>query len=186
MPLIMRVLMISSTMFPFKCHSRLLEAPSSTPDDQRWQQSIGLVRKAFLLTLTVSNGELWATEISELPHWEGPSVEENIRLIYIFLTYLAQHVVPYQSSHELGLDHSSGRHRTHCGHARDHPFLHHHRRHSQASRTFSPRAFLSGVRVLLAALKTRLRSRRHFLQLSSRLWHCLTVCATPISFHTIV
>src|SRR5271163_442461 len=35
------------------------------------------------------------------------------------------------------------------------PFLHHHRKHSQASRTFSPRAFLSGVKVLLAALKTR-------------------------------
>ena len=35
------------------------------------------------------------------------------------------------------------------------PFLHHHRRHSHASMTFIPKAFLSGVRVLLAALKTR-------------------------------
>ena len=42
---------------------------------QRWQQSIGLVRKAFLLTLTVSNSELWVTEVSELPNWEGPSAE---------------------------------------------------------------------------------------------------------------
>jgi hypothetical protein len=35
------------------------------------------------------------------------------------------------------------------------PFLHHQRKHSQASRTFSPRAFLFGVKVLLAELKTR-------------------------------
>ena len=30
---------------------------------------------AFLLTLTVSKSELWATEVSELPSWEGPSAE---------------------------------------------------------------------------------------------------------------
>jgi|ERR1700722_10788863 hypothetical protein len=42
-------------------------------NNQRWRQSIGLVRKAFLLTLTVSNSELWVTEVSELPNWEGTS-----------------------------------------------------------------------------------------------------------------
>jgi hypothetical protein len=56
---------------------------------QRWRHSVGLVRKAFLLTLTVSNSELWATEVSELPNWEGPSAEENIGLIYTILTYVA-------------------------------------------------------------------------------------------------
>jgi hypothetical protein len=35
------------------------------------------------------------------------------------------------------------------------PDLHHHHKHSQASRIFSPRVFLSDVKVLLAALKTR-------------------------------
>src|SRR2546423_14982753 len=35
------------------------------------------------------------------------------------------------------------------------PVLDHQRRHPQASRTFTPRPFLSGVRVLLAALNTR-------------------------------
>jgi hypothetical protein len=32
--------------------------------------------------------------------------------------------------------------------------LHHHRRHSYTSMTFSPRAYLSGVIVLFAAMKT--------------------------------
>jgi hypothetical protein len=41
--------------------------PSTTAPQGR-RQSIGLVRKAFLLTLTVSNGELWVTEVSELPN----------------------------------------------------------------------------------------------------------------------
>jgi hypothetical protein len=45
------------------------------PIGQRWRQPIGLVRKAFLLTLTVSNSDLWATEVSELPNLEGPSTE---------------------------------------------------------------------------------------------------------------
>jgi hypothetical protein len=38
------------------------------------------------------------------------------------------------------------------------PVLHHHQRHSHASMTFSPRAFLSGVIVLFAVLKTRSHS----------------------------
>ena len=42
-----------------------------------------MVRKAFLLTLTVGNGELWATEVSEVLNWEGPSMEEIIGLISI-------------------------------------------------------------------------------------------------------
>src|SRR5271155_1534898 len=88
---------------------------SNSGDIQRWQQSIGLVRKAFLLTLTVSNSELWVTEVSELPNEEGPPAEYNMGLIYAFLA------VPYQCSYELGLNHSSGRHRTHCWHTRDHP-----------------------------------------------------------------
>jgi hypothetical protein len=50
-----------------------LSTPHVPPDGglhawQRWRQSIGLVRKAFLLTLTVSNSELWVTEVSELPN----------------------------------------------------------------------------------------------------------------------
>ena len=35
------------------------------------------------------------------------------------------------------------------------PFLHHYHRHSHASMTFIPKAFLSGVRVLLAALRKK-------------------------------
>jgi hypothetical protein len=35
------------------------------------------------------------------------------------------------------------------------PFLHHYCRHSHASMTFIPKAFLSGVRVLLAALRRK-------------------------------
>jgi hypothetical protein len=52
------------------------------------------------------------------------------------------------------------------------PFLHHHCRHSQASRIFGPRAFLPDVRVLFTTLKTRS--------------HCVAIGTAPVANHTVI
>src|SRR5271170_3002161 len=102
-----------------------------------------------------SNHELWVPEIPEMPNMEGTCAGQSRIEGYSTssssptATSPSNAVTTWSSTWVLvGIWVT-------VGVPEITPVLHHQRRHSQASRTFTPRAFLSGVRVLLAALNTR-------------------------------
>jgi hypothetical protein len=120
------------------------------PVEQRSQQPIPWVRRPCLLMVTGSTHELWVPKVSELPNRECPSrstiVEGNSTL-----------ASPNKESPNNAVttrDETSAPVATVAAIAPEITPALHQRRHPRTSIMVAPRAFLSGVKALFAALNT--------------------------------